>query len=268
MNNRRLRILVNNFCNYNCIFCHNEGQNKKPFRKIKYTPENLIRILDSLQNRNYCIEKAIFTGGEPTLVEELPLFIKILKDRYPVAIISNGYKLTSEFQKIFIDNGLQEVFFSLHTLNPKAYTYITKTSLDAFDRVTKNIKDGRNLSIKRYINVVLLKNINDTISSSLRLLQFAEEYQIEGVQFIELDVSLNKSSFNHLKSLVSYLEEKLIRNNIISGLKSKTDRKKIYNSVHDKTSVIFSKCSFLNKTITDIDIIIDTNGTIALDGLQ
>ncbi|MCL4400865.1 radical SAM protein [Candidatus Parvarchaeota archaeon] len=265
--NKRFRILINNFCNYKCIFCHNEGQFCKSPLILQYAPTVLRKIVNSVENSGITIKDVIFSGGEPTLVKTLFRYIEAFKDKNTI-IISNGYTLDYELQKHFLDNGLQEIHFSLHTLNPYIYAYLTKTSCSAFKRVIKNIKDGINLPIKRCINVVLLQNIDHSISTAIQLLQFAKEQHICKIQFIEVFNPFNTSSSDELHSSISYLEKKLIEEGMLIGAKPISDRKTLYKLIDDEIFVVFTKCSFKNAKIKDIDIVIDASGVINFGNLM
>lgn len=264
---RRLRILMNNFCNYNCIFCHNDGQSLKPILAMRHTPQVLRGIMDSIENKDIFIEKVIFSGGEPTLIKTLPKYVGVFKDKNPT-IITNGYALDYDFQKSLVDNGLREIYFSLSTLEPSDYAYLTRTSLNSLSCIIKNIKDGSRLPVRRYINVVLLRNVNDNVSTIRRLLWFAEKYKIDGVQIIELVIPPCRASVSRLFSPVSNLEYKLIGENMIFDPVLKTDRKTLYKLVNNGISVTFTRCSFYEEGLSDVDIVIDSFGNINFSGLN
>jgi cyclic pyranopterin phosphate synthase len=67
---KRLRVLVTNQCNYQCSFCHNEGQGKGIDTKpvfLKY--KELEVIIDSLRDTE--LKEVQFSGGEPFLNQAL-----------------------------------------------------------------------------------------------------------------------------------------------------------------------------------------------------
>ncbi len=63
---KRLRVLVTNQCNYQCSFCHNEGQGKSINTKPIFMKYNELKaIIDSLRDTE--LKEVQFSGGEPFL---------------------------------------------------------------------------------------------------------------------------------------------------------------------------------------------------------
>ena len=57
-----LRVLTTDKCNYNCIYCHNEGQTGKNITK-DMTLNEFIDVVTNLEDSG--IEEIRFSGGEP-----------------------------------------------------------------------------------------------------------------------------------------------------------------------------------------------------------
>lgn len=77
-------------CNFRCSFCY-VPQLVLPERikKLKYINENI--IFDYLKKSNNLIDAVVVTGGEPTLQNDLPLFLMgIKKMGYLTGIYTNG----------------------------------------------------------------------------------------------------------------------------------------------------------------------------------
>lgn len=76
-------------CNFRCPFCHNGGLVLSPIA-FDLIPES--DIFAYLRKRTNILEGVCITGGEPTLYEDLPLFIDKIKDLgYKVKLDTNGY---------------------------------------------------------------------------------------------------------------------------------------------------------------------------------
>ena len=60
-----LRVLTTNTCNYQCSFCHNEGQEKSSNKKINLQFDDYKIIIDSLVNTP--LKEVHFSGGETIL---------------------------------------------------------------------------------------------------------------------------------------------------------------------------------------------------------
>lgn len=77
-------------CNFCCGFCHNPHLVKSELRQVnpEYTEK---KILEFLKSRNDFLEGAVITGGEPTLQDDLPDFIKKIRVlNFLVKVDTNG----------------------------------------------------------------------------------------------------------------------------------------------------------------------------------
>jgi pyruvate formate lyase activating enzyme len=81
-------VIFTQGCNYNCFYCHN--------RQLisLYTKEALHEekdVLEFLSLRKGFLEGVVITGGEPTLQEDLPEFLKKLRKMdYAIKLDTNG----------------------------------------------------------------------------------------------------------------------------------------------------------------------------------
>ena len=86
--NRVASVLFTSGCNLRCPFCHNWRllDPKPPFLQ----EETVLEILES--RRNY-VDAVVITGGEPTIHDGLPDFLRKLKDRkFAVKLDTNGFR--------------------------------------------------------------------------------------------------------------------------------------------------------------------------------
>lgn len=85
-----LRIVLNNECNGNCPFCHNEGN-------ISFQNMSLNTIEECANAANFMdLPYISITGGEPTFREDLPEIIQIIHKKTPnskLSLTTNGYLL-------------------------------------------------------------------------------------------------------------------------------------------------------------------------------
>ena len=86
--NRIASVLFTPGCNLRCPFCHNwriAVDPKPPF----LNEETALKIL---QDRKKYIDAVVVTGGEPTMHEELPRFLKRLKEsEFTIKLDTNGF---------------------------------------------------------------------------------------------------------------------------------------------------------------------------------
>ena len=74
-------------CNFRCPYCHNPELVDESVEKI-WTEK---QVLDFLKNRKHLLEGLVVTGGEPTIHDDLPNFIKKVKKLgFLVKLDSNG----------------------------------------------------------------------------------------------------------------------------------------------------------------------------------
>lgn len=73
-------------CNFLCPFCHNNGIVKQAYSQLD-TDE----VLNYLSSRTKLLDGIVVSGGEPTLQNDLPEFIKKIKEMgYLVKLDTNG----------------------------------------------------------------------------------------------------------------------------------------------------------------------------------
>ena len=78
-------------CNFRCPFCHNPELVFPKEHKFPCTDGE--EVLKKLNGRQTFIDGVCITGGEPTLNDDLPDFIKSIKKMgYAVKLDTNGYK--------------------------------------------------------------------------------------------------------------------------------------------------------------------------------
>ena len=95
-------VLFSQACNMRCPFCHNGaavlGANKDD-------EINFEEILAFLKTRTGLVDAVVFTGGEPTLEQDLKVKIKAVRDLgFLIKLDTNG--TNPEMVKSFLDEGL------------------------------------------------------------------------------------------------------------------------------------------------------------------
>ena len=105
----------------------------------------------------------VFTGGEPTLIRDLPQLLKRAKELgyKKIGLQSNGIKLAKyEYAKELVDAGLNYVLQSLHSHDPVTHESIFKIE-GCFDDCVQSVKNLMDLNIIVALNYVTTKqNVN------------------------------------------------------------------------------------------------------------
>lgn len=167
----RAVIEINGGCNYKCSMCpQTSGRGKDWLKKI-----NLIefeRIVEECSE--YGLNVVNLEGsGEPTLNNDLPEYIKIVR-KYNAKpfIYTNGHKLSDGFMRECVDAGLALARFSVIGYN--AQLYESWMNIDAFDLIKRNAYE-----MKKYIESIG----SDCIVASYHLILDNENVDYEVDQY-------------------------------------------------------------------------------------
>lgn len=157
MNFPYLRISLTKDCNFRCSFCHNEGlKHGKRMKRAKIQSSSLDedtwnKIAIYFKNT---FNRIIFTGGEPTLIKELPSLIKIFKKHnYIVGLTSNGFLLDDRMQYDLYCSGLDSLNISFHHTIREKYEKIIGVT-DSHEVVLNNLKTMSNFFNPLKLNFV------------------------------------------------------------------------------------------------------------------
>jgi cyclic pyranopterin phosphate synthase len=153
-----LRISITQRCNFNCFYCHREGEDKS--KEIEMTPEEIERIVRISSKLG--IKKVKLTGGEPLLREDIVEIVSrtsSIPGITEVAITTNG-TLLNKYANQLSESGLTRINVSLDTLIPKIYRKITCSN--SIKMVIEGIKTAVEAGLSPVkINMVLLKGLNE-----------------------------------------------------------------------------------------------------------
>ena len=87
-----VRISLTDRCNFNCVYCHNEGlgDTRGPLdpQDEEMEAADVIRFLEVVEE--YDVRKVKFTGGEPMLRSDLEAIIAGVPDSMEVSMTTNG----------------------------------------------------------------------------------------------------------------------------------------------------------------------------------
>jgi len=156
-------IDVTNRCNLECPICFanaaTAGYVYEPSRS------DIVKIIENLRSNSPVPAPALqFSGGEPTVREDLPLLVKSAKDQgfKHVEVNTNGLRLAKDpvfFQRL-IDAGMDTIYLQFDGLENSIYE---KTrGLPLLDTKMSVIDNARKLGFESLVLVVtLVKGVND-----------------------------------------------------------------------------------------------------------
>ncbi len=151
-----LRFSVTQKCNFDCIYCHNEGEGSHQGGEI--TKDEIIKAAEV--GVKHGVKKVKLSGGEPLLRDDIYSIIQeispMLED---LSMTSNASILAGNTEKL-AESGLDRINISLDSLDTYTYNYITggarlKDSLEGIDAAI----DAGLKPVK--INTVVMKNLNE-----------------------------------------------------------------------------------------------------------
>jgi cyclic pyranopterin phosphate synthase len=133
-----VRISLTDRCNFDCVYCHNEGlgDTRGPMEPgdDEMSTDDVVRFLEVA--REFDVEKVKFTGGEPMLRQDLEEIIRRTPDGMETSLTTNGTFLPGRAEALK-DAGLDRVNVSQDALDPEAFREVTKSG--AYDDVIEGV---------------------------------------------------------------------------------------------------------------------------------
>ncbi len=175
-----LRISITQLCNFQCIYCHKEGENyNHKSRELALSDvEKIVKVAAQLG-----FKKVKITGGEPLVrkdIVEVVRRISCIDGIEDLSLTTNGYFLSNYATKLK-KAGLTRVNISLPALNREKFKYIT--GVDGLPEVLEGIEAAIEAGLEPVkINVPVLKDLNE--DEVWRIISYAEKLGVD-VQLIE-----------------------------------------------------------------------------------
>ena len=155
---KHIRFSITSKCNFNCIYCDQEGFTPKTSELAVEEITKLCKILAEILK----VTRIKFTGGEPLCREEIVQIIKNVADLNlykDISLTTNGYYLFEMAEELF-NAGLNRINVSLGSLKPEVYKRIY--GLNCLDKVLKGLNKAKEIGFNPIkLNFVVLKGIND-----------------------------------------------------------------------------------------------------------
>ena len=133
-----LRVSLTDRCNFDCVYCHNEGlgDTRGPMApsETELATEEVLRVLEVAAT--YGVEAVKFTGGEPMLRADLAEIVRRTPDELDVSLTTNGTFLPDRAGEL-ADAGLERVNVSQDALDPEDFATLTQSG--AYDRVLDGV---------------------------------------------------------------------------------------------------------------------------------
>ena len=150
-----LRISLTQRCNFDCFFCHQEGESG-PNGEV--TPEEIETVVSVAAELG--INKVKLTGGEPLLRDDI---VEIVRKISPyvdeVSMTTNGYMLKEKACDLR-EAGLNRVNISFHSTDPEKFCKII--GRESVQAVREGIEEAIRCGLSPIkLNMVVMNGIND-----------------------------------------------------------------------------------------------------------
>ena len=134
-----VRISLTDRCNFDCVYCHNEGlgDTRGPMEPsdAEMSADDVVRFLEVVEG--YGVDSVKFTGGEPMLRRDLEAIIERTPESMEVSMTTNGTFLPGRAADLK-EAGLDRVNVSQDALDPDDFAAVTKSG--AYERVLEGVK--------------------------------------------------------------------------------------------------------------------------------
>ena len=178
-------IDITNICNLECPICFANAKIKGVICEPSF--EAIRKMMEALRGQKPIPCCAIqFSGGEPTIRDDLPQIIELAKEMgfSQIQLATNGVRLakSTEYCRRLKDTGLNTIYLSFDGVTPEPY--IENMGFNALPVKKKAIENCRNFGPDSFVLVPTLeKGVNDSQVGDI--IRFAAENLdiIKGVNF-------------------------------------------------------------------------------------
>lgn len=201
MNQRDLRLILTQKCNYRCTFCHHEGVTHEIFETLNN--DDYLFLYDTVKQQQN-IQDVSLTWWEPLMYPKIESLCKLLHDRWAkITLVTNGSLLNINHE---VGRWIDRINLSLHTLNQWQYSDLTQTRTD-LKHILNNIKIMRDLypNLLIRLNATVVKWRNDNKEDIASLVDLSDKYGLS-IKFVELYPN-TEPDFVPLETIEPILEE-------------------------------------------------------------
>lgn len=133
-----VRISLTDRCNFDCVYCHNEGlgDTRGPMepQDDEMNTDDVVRFLEVAEE--FDVSEVKLTGGEPMLRDDLEEIVRRTPDSMEVSLTTNGTFLPERAEDL-VEAGLARVNVSQDALDPKEFREVTQSG--AYDEVIEGV---------------------------------------------------------------------------------------------------------------------------------
>jgi wyosine [tRNA(Phe)-imidazoG37] synthetase (radical SAM superfamily) len=180
-------VIPYKICSYDCIYCQLGKTTDKTLERKSYVKaSSFLNELKETISLNSDIDYITFSGsGEPTLNRDIGQMIENVKEltQIPVAVLTNGSLLWND--KIREDLSLADLVVpSLDAVSEEIFRKINRPMKGLeIEKVLDGIKIFcEEFTGKIYLEIMLVKNVNDSKEEIKKINRFAKNLRIDKIQ--------------------------------------------------------------------------------------
>ncbi len=181
---RGLRVSLTDRCNFDCVYCHNEGlgDTRGPMepRDHELTADEVVRILEVATE--FGVEAVKFTGGEPMLRDDLEEIVRRTPAALETSLTTNGTFLPGRAMAL-ADAGLERVNVSQDAMDPDTFAAVTKSG--AFERVLEGVDAAIDAGLTPVkLNMVVFEQTATHIPEMVDRIAEADGLQLQLIEYM------------------------------------------------------------------------------------
>ena len=179
-----VRISLTDRCNFDCVYCHNEGlgDTRGPMEPsdAEMSADDVVRFLEVVEG--YGVDAVKFTGGEPMLRQDLEEIIERTPDSMEVSMTTNGTFLPGRAEDLKAA-GLDRVNVSQDALDPDDFAEVTKSG--AYERVLEGVKAAVDAGLDPVkLNMVVFTHTAGYVEEMVEHVADNEGLQLQLIQYM------------------------------------------------------------------------------------
>ena len=214
-----VRISLTDRCNFDCVYCHNEGlgDTRGPMdpQDDEMATDDVVRFLEVAAE--FDVESVKFTGGEPMLRDDLEEIVARTPDAMETSLTTNGTFLPGR-AKTLHEAGLDRVNVSQDALDPAAFREVTKSG--AYDDVIEGVLSAVDAGL-------------DPVKLNMVVFEATAGYVPEMVEHVAEEDGLQLQLIEYMPELAGRPEWAIDIDRVHGWLEEKADRVE-HREMHDR----------------------------------
>jgi len=177
----QLRIVVNDKCGRQCLYCRPTGEGCQTQKDRKTTIDDMVAVGTAYVQEGGGHVK--LTGGDPALDPELPKLVHRLKTeaKVPSLEILSRHPKMGEIVEDLVTAGVDQLNMSIDTLDADKHKIIT--GIDDLSDVLKALEKCCETGLPVKINTVLMDHNKDEIAS---LIRYSEQLGVTELKIMDI----------------------------------------------------------------------------------